>query len=371
MIAVIHAYSRHNAGDGLLVDLTLRRLAGAGVRVEDCVVLSMDPPSFADLPHVVKIGTRGRSADLETATAAVTGAATVLGARVPTLAAGKAARALRDAEAYVAVGGGYLRAGTRTNVIGTAINHLPQLEAAAASGRPSIYLPQSVGPLTGRVGDRVRTLLHRMSSVHLRDDRSMVEVGGGATIHRTGDLAVLELADRLEQVHPQEVPGSPVIVARALTDAPTYHERLRRLAELLGDARWGVQAEGDSTKSDRVFYTDTLHVEPAGRVAELLAGPEPGPVVSVRLHGALQSLLAGVPAVHLGYERKSWGAYADLGLSRWVHSARGFDPELVAAQVRELAVDAGPFWAAVGERAGALRASSEALTDELARRLGR
>src|SRR6185312_11374770 len=142
MIAVIHAYSRHNAGDGLLVDLTLQRLADAGVRIEDCVVLSMDPPSFSDLPHVVRIGTRGRSADVETAKAAATGVATVLGARVPTLAVGKAAKALRDAEAYVAVGGGYLRAGNRTNVIGTAINHLPQLEAAAASGRPSIYLPQ-------------------------------------------------------------------------------------------------------------------------------------------------------------------------------------------------------------------------------------
>ncbi len=131
-----------------------------------------------------------------------------------------------------------------------------------------------------------------------------------------------------------------------------------------------MQAEGDSTKSDRVFYTDALHVEPAGRVAELLAGPEPGPVVSVRLHGALQALLAGIPAVHLGYERKSWGAYADLGLSVGCTARAASIPTEVAAQVRELVADPGPFWAAVRSGPGACGPSSAALTAELARRLG-
>jgi len=67
VIAVIHAYSRVNAGDGLLVDLTMQRLARAGVAPEDVTVVAMDAAAFADLPHVVKLGTSGRRADRETA----------------------------------------------------------------------------------------------------------------------------------------------------------------------------------------------------------------------------------------------------------------------------------------------------------------
>ena len=256
MIAVLHAYSRDNAGDGLLVDLTLDRLRAAGVPADDCVVLALDPPSFGELPGVVGIGTTGRAADLRTARAAAASATTMLGVRVPRLAAGAAARTLRDAAGFVAVGGGYLRAGSRTNRAGVAINHLPQLEAAALSGRPSIYLPQSVGPLAGPIGDRVRTLLHRLSSVHLRDDRSMVEVGASTTVHRTADLAVLRVADRLGDIQTRALSGSTILVARELVGAVGYPLGLRRLASVLGGVRWAVQADGDPTKSDRVFYRD-------------------------------------------------------------------------------------------------------------------
>jgi polysaccharide pyruvyl transferase WcaK-like protein len=370
MIVVTHAYSRHNAGDGLLVDLTLGRLRRAGIDDSDVVVLAMDPDSFPELASVVKVGTAGRSADLETAKAVATSAGTVLGAVVPRLSLGAAAQAVRQADGFVSVGGGYLRAGNRTNQIGTAINHLPQLIAAARSRRPSIYLPQSVGPLAGPVGGQVRRRLHAMTSVHLRDDRSMAEVGAGPNIHRTADLAVLELAETLAGgMTPRELTGGPIIVARDLTDAPTYRDRLLELGAQLADPRWGVQSEGAATKSDRVFY-GKLGVPPAGRVMPLVTGDEPGPVISVRLHGALQSLIAGVPAIHLGYERKSWGAYEDLGLGEWVHSARGFDPALVARQVLELAADPSRFWTAAGTNVPRLQDMSRRLTEELAANLG-
>ena len=145
--------------------------------------------------------------------------------------------------------------------------------------------------------------------------------------------------------------------------------RLYALAERLGRVAWGVQAEGSAGKSDRTFY-ERLGVRADGRVSELLAGPC-GPAVSVRLHGALQSIMSGVPAVHLGYERKSWGAYEDLGLANWVHSARGFDPDLVAAQVRQLQADPAPFWAAIGAQAQHLQDRSAALDTSIARTLAR
>jgi hypothetical protein len=66
--------------------------------------------------------------------------------------------------------------------------------------------------------------------------------------------------------------------------------------------------------------------------------------VSVRLHGSLESLLNGVPSYHLSYERKGFGAYADLGLNRWVANAADFDADEVAATI--LAPDAiRDFWA--------------------------
>lgn len=366
MIAVVHAYSRVNAGDGLLVDLTMQRLARAGVTPDRVTVVALDPASFADLPHVVKLGTAGRRADRETATAVLTGLGAAGGAYAGRRGFGAAAHTLGSAEAFVSVGGGYLRAGNRVNAVGTAINHLPPLIAAARSHRPSIYLPQSIGPLGSRVGARVRHYLAGIDEVHVRDDRSVAELGGLGNVQRTPDLAVLDVAEELtSSIAPREVSGTPVVVARALGNAETYAGRLHALAGRLDGVAWGVQAEGSVAKSDRTFYDD-LGVTPDGRVADLLAG-SCGPVVSVRLHGALQSIMSGVPAVHLGYERKSWGAYEDLGLDRWVHSARNFDPDVVAAQVRELQADPGEFWDAIGKRSAYLQDRSAALDESIAR----
>jgi polysaccharide pyruvyl transferase WcaK-like protein len=363
VIAVIHAYSRTNAGDGLLVDLTLQRLARAGVSRDDVTVVAMDPGSFSDLPHAVKVGTPGRKVDAETLRAAVGGATLMtLGRHAP----GATASALARADAFVAVGGGYLRAGTWVNAMGSAINHLPVLHAAARSGKPSLYLPQSIGPLTGWVGAALRSRLSRLGEVHVRDDRSADELSGLANVRRTPDLAVLDVADQLTGgIEARDVSGTAVLVARALPMPGEYTDRLRTLAELLGGVLWGVQAEGPPAKSDRTFYK-RQDVRPDGRVAELLDSGH-GPVVSVRLHGALQSIMAGVPAVHLGYERKSWGAYEDLGLREWVHSAWAFDPQRVAEQVRRLQKDPTPFWDAVRSRAGYLRDRSGALDESLKR----
>jgi hypothetical protein len=206
-----------------------------------------------------------------------------------------------------------------------------------------------------------------VDEVHVRDDRSLAALGGAPNVHRTPDLAVLDVTDRMAAAPERSADGTPVLVGRALGEAGDYPRRLRALAAALGGVAWGVQAEGSAAKSDRTFY-QALGVPADGRVGELLAG-DCGPVVSVRLHGALQAILAGVPAVHLGYERKSWGAYEDLGLQRWVHSARGFDPAAVAAQVRALQADPAPFWTAVAARVPRLREDSAALDAALAARL--
>ena len=356
MIAVVHAYSRANAGDGLLVDLTLSRLAAVGVPDDDIVLAAMDAASFADLPHVVVVGTPERAANWDTVRAALSGAA-IIGGR------GATASLFEAADALVAVGGGYLRSTGLVNSIGTSVNHLPTLAAVARSKAPSLYMPQSIGPLPGPSGAVVRRLLHRVDEVHVRDDRSAVELGHAAHIRRTADLAVLQVADGLDFSTPRSALGDPVLVARSLPRAPTYRPGLQELAYRLGTVRWAVQSEGSAVKSDRTFY-DRLAVRPRGSLADVLAD-QPGPVISVRLHGALQAVLAGIPAIHLGYKRKSWGAYEDLGIASYVHSARHFDPEVVAHQVETLRQDPSEFWAAIRSRIPFLRAASMALTDSL------
>jgi hypothetical protein len=189
-------------------------------------------------------------------------------------------------------------------------------------------------------------------------------------VRRTPDLAVLEVADELTtSIAPRDVTGTPVVIARGLANADSYPARLQALVAALGGVAWGVQAEGSASKSDRTFY-EALGVRTDGRVPQLLAGPC-GPAVSVRLHGAVQAIRSGVPAVHLGYERKSWGAYEDLGLANWVHSARSFDPLLVADQVHQLQADPTPFWAAIRAQAPRLRDRSAALDESIARTLAR
>lgn len=363
MIAVTHVYSRDNAGDGLLFDLTLARLRAAGANLDQLTIVAMDPGSFSADGRAVGTGTPSRSADLRTLGAGLQGIATAAASALPHIWPNEVARALREADGIVAVGGGYLRAGTCVNRAGTLINHAPQLLFAAHSRVPAFYMPQSVGPLRGATGRFVRRQLHRVSELHLRDDRSLAEVGASPHIHRTPDLAVLQLADEWGHLSPRSSDGSAVLVARRIEDAPEYGPRLHALSRLLDGARWAVQAEGEGSKSDRAFYTQDLDVHPAGRLHALL--DEPGPVVSVRLHGALQAMLLGVPAIHLGYERKSWGAYEDLGLHEWLHPARSFDPSLVARQVRRLQQDPEPFWQAVAEAVPRLRQQSQKLTKSL------
>ncbi|MDQ3993713.1 MAG: polysaccharide pyruvyl transferase family protein [Actinomycetota bacterium] len=370
MVAIIHAYSRRNAGDGLLVDLSLERLRRAGVRVEDCQVFALDTASFSDLPHVHQIGVPGRRPSTAMIPAGAQLAAALLdGATRCRVRLGGLAEVLGQADAIVAVGGGYLRTGDLVSSLGTLLNHVPQLATAARSWAPTIYLPQSIGPLRGPVGSLVARLLRRIDLVCVRDDRSGEELRARVEAVRYPDLAVLQLAERLDSGTWSARDGARVVlVGRELTNGRGYEERLLALSDRLDEVAWAVQAEGLGTKSDLSLY-ERLGIRSDGRLVDLLAGREPGVVVSTRLHGAVQALLAGVPAIHLGYERKSWGAYQDLGLSPYVHDARRFDPAAVEAQARALLAEPSEFWARIEQRRRVLLEASERLTGALRERL--
>jgi polysaccharide pyruvyl transferase WcaK-like protein len=346
VITVLHAYSRSNSGDGLLVDLTMQLLQEA-LPHATLNVIALDAASFDD----------GRVRQFRL----FPGSETPRGeGRRATVQA-----SVKASEGVVAVGGGYLRADGLMSAAKFTVAHLSQLLLASRSSVPAVYLPQSIGPLP--VGLRGPTLaaLSRLSSVHVRDDTSLRFVAGLSNVQRTPDLAVLEIAQawspRVQTgVHPE---GPVVIVARFLPHGDSYRRRLLALRESLPEALWAVQSDGrGNTDSD--FYR-ALDVLPAGRLTKVLSQHPRGVVISVRLHGALQALLAGWPSVHLAYERKGAGAYKDLGLSQWVHDARSFDPSVVRSQVVALSRDPGPMHSRVAESVESLKAQRQGLVEQL------
>lgn len=363
MIALLHAYSDANLGDRLLVELTAQRLRRIGVGPEDTLIVSLDRSSFKGLGVVHSFGTAGRSLSTEVAVASVKSLADVT-STVARRQWTPLSQVLADVDAFVGVGGGYLRAGSIVEQLGVFINHVPQLMGVSRSTRPSVYLPQSIGPLRGPVGSLLRSELAGIDRLMLRDDTSIDEVALPNTT-RMPDLAVLEVADDT----PTPTPPSEtiVIVARSLGSArPAYPAKLRVLAERLdGPVSWAVQAEGADEKSDAVFYRG-LGIEPAGSTKETLESKRPSVVVSVRLHGSIMSLAAGHPTIHLSYQRKGWAAMNDLGLSEWTHDAGTFDAVAVAEQAEELRRDPSRYWDQMHEAGESLRAKSRQLDQDIA-----
>jgi len=365
-VAILHGFSRANSGDGLLVDLTLEALGDAGVPRKDCCVFALDPASFSDLANVE----RAPGEPTAQMSMRLLGAAGEAGLSL--IGQGQLACKLARFDALVAVGGGYLVADRPTRQAGVIVNHLAQLRAAARHSGPTIYLPQSIGPLAGVAGRLTRAALARMDRVWARDDETIRELNL-PNVRRCPDLAVMKLARELTASAPlgaaPPASGAPVIlVGRELPHAPGYPDRLRALQAALPGANWAVQADVSGPRSDQTFYRREGLSPVLGPLAQALQAPG-GPVVSVRLHGAIAALLAGRPAIHLCYERKGWAAFADLGLQEYAHDARNFDPVAVAAQALMLASDPEPFWRKIADTCPGLAAHWTAMVADLSRRI--
>lgn len=337
---ILDGYRRSNAGDGLLVDeaIKLVREAVPGVDVR---LVSMDPSGFPEYPnglHPVS-GPRGRMTPRDLLMRLFTGRPHR-----------DVADAIADADIAVAVGGGYLRAGNVSAGLKSFLSHMVQAPTAKTR-TPYVYLPQSVGPLPPRWIPYGVWRLDRAEAFFVRDDRSAAELGRfGVSTIRMPDLAVVALAAAPDPLRRDAARGRVGLVARALDRRQSaYRGRLEELHRLL-DPEILVQSRG-AGNDDPAFY-QSMAWEGTHRslVSAVEASVTPAVVVSVRLHGALQSILSGVPSVHLSYERKGWGAYEDLGLSEYVHNAWSFDPARVAAQVKELSADARSYWARIDER---------------------
>jgi polysaccharide pyruvyl transferase WcaK-like protein len=336
MLVLLQAYSNGNAGDGLLVEESVRLFKDAGVDPTDVTVAALDSASFSGRPYRIHEFPPGPSK----VRGALVGAASMA---VPNPAL---LDLCRRADAVIGVGGGYLRAGGLDESVTTVVAHLSQIRVAVACGRPSVYLPQSIGPLHGATGKLVTSMVSRLDRVYVRDDKSMQELGYLPNVRRAPDLVAMRIGEQLER--PSLPGGGPiVVVARALKDAAGYVERLTELRRQLPDAIWAVQSSVRD-HDDAAFYEQIGVPGPWPKLSDVLDGPQAGVVVSVRLHGSLTALWRGWPSIHLSYERKGPGAYGDLGVQPYLHEARTFDPAVVASQARELARDSGDFFDALG-----------------------
>lgn len=371
MYVITHVFSRRNAGDGLLVDLTLKACSDAGISSEECTLLALDAESFHDFAHVCQApgepSARVSARSIHAGAVVVANSiSTAIGSRARF---GSAAQLLANAKAIIGVGGGYLVCDSPTRSAGVLLNHLIQLEVASRAVVPTVYMPQSVGPLPGIVGRRVANALRNVDRVYLRDDESISELGSTSNVRRCADLAVLQLARKMNtpdfSVHSGE---NTIIVGRGLPGGGTYSRNIVRLAGLCHNHTWAIQADVLGPRSDRAFY-DRIGVSANRSLADSLAQIDGGVVVSTRLHGAIAALLAGWPAIHLAYERKGWGAYEDLGLEEFVHNARDFDPQLVNNQIRALRADSESFWGRINEKSASLRTQYSDLVEDLRTRL--
>jgi polysaccharide pyruvyl transferase WcaK-like protein len=366
-VVLLHAYDARNRGDGLLVEESLELLGRAGVDSRRCLVVAMRADSFAGMAPTMQypgVGSEGA--------ARLAGAASVGGMAFGAMTGGRLLRSsrlgrvARQASLLVGVGGGYLRASGGRRSVETMAFHLPQLAVAADVETPAIYLPQSVGPLRGPVGEAIKRFLPSLDWLAVRDDRSLEVIPDGCQVVRVPDLAVLAAARSLHDGLQPRRGDRAIVIARDLPGDASYRTSIRLLHRLL-PADWAVHSRALG-QDDGLFY-ESIGVPPAGTSKDLMQRSSIGVVVSVRLHGALQSILAGVPAIHLSYERKGYGAYSDLGITEWMHEASNFDAGLVADQAQALIDDPGPYWQRINDRLPALVEADSSLVERVRRAL--
>ncbi len=357
MILLLHPYSRANRGDGLLVDLALQVIRDALGDVP-VTLLATDADSFSDLPRVFQMPGPVGSTFQKMRSVAGNFTGMVSGALRGQQRLAALDALLPQTKLVVGVGGAYLRAGHLRDSFITAAVQLPQLRWAASCGKPTIYLPQSIGPLKGPMHPLISEPLAKLNRVYARDDRTITELGSPSNMVRCPDMAVLELGKKLPASNDKASYKKVYLVARDIPRTPeirqAYYAKLNALRALLPEAEPLVQSRGRGN-DDAAFYGRMGWNDAIRDVGTALNESGPGIMVAVRLHGALQAMLAGCPTVHLTYERKGFGAYDDLGIAEYLHTAAGFDPATVATQVRALQQGA-PFWSRVAAQQPTLQA---------------
>jgi polysaccharide pyruvyl transferase WcaK-like protein len=352
-ILLQQAYSRKNSGDGLLVDLTCALLTDAFGDELEIEVLANDSESFSDLKLVSQV----QCVDVNFVARTIGSLKVMLYYFLALMRFSKFSYMSKECESsdlIVGVGGGYMRGKGFLDSVKSFINNTSQLYAATRSGKPVFYFPQSVGPYNcGLYHQFVTILFSRISYLYLRDDRSFNEFGVSSA-KRAPDIAVMELAKSVKSIggnfNKDTHSGKVVLVVRSISGEKekkiSYYKKLNYLLEKFNDCEVAIQSIGRGN-DDHKFCCDLFGDSDYRTLTEVLSEGDVSVVISVRLHGALESMIQGVPAVHLSYERKGFGAFSDLGLLPYVKNAYDFDPDEVVRLVEGLLGSQNSYWDSV------------------------
>lgn len=353
-VLLLHAYSPKNSGDGLLVTLAQEAIEQA-LGPSDIRVVASDAEAFQSSTFYqweAKLPNRWNWLPRRLSMLATT----VLGPR-------QEIRALvSGADLIVAVGGGYLRGGSLGAAVKSWGAHYGQLRLAAHEGHKSVYMPQSIGPFKGIYKRAIEKNLAKVHTVYARDDRTVADFKKVTSIKRMPDMAVLELAANSNNGRTENLDGKPIFVARELSRPRGYYELLNAAAAS-DNFEWALQSTGGS--NDDFPLTCRLAGVNPRTLKEILAESQSRIVVSTRLHGALSSLIAGYPAIHLSYERKGWGAYKDLGLGDYVLNARDATLEQIDDLIEQIRSNPQAYWDVIEKNRAEIRVKHESLRTTL------
>lgn len=334
---VLHAYSASNLGDGLLVRETLELIQEACGNNVIITVVASHPETFT-----------GTNATI------INSAPTKGGYRSNYL---KTLWHMDTYDLVVAVGGGYLRAGTMVEATKAALIHGPQLLAASLRTRKAVYLPQSIGPTRFGTRKLMTFLLSRQRAVWVRDNRSQAQFPL-RNVQRIPDLAILGMQ---RASLPFDARAKTVLSVRYIRGSLT--PPIRVLRGILGEIDSYIQssvASNDDTSAVQELIPHRIF-----SAKELMEDPEEAKVViAVRLHAALMAIAAGHYVIHLAYERKGFGAFQDLGIPEFVFNVNSFDADTVAELAHRLRTDEA-LRAEYHSRVLSTRSSSDAHTAQI------
>jgi polysaccharide pyruvyl transferase WcaK-like protein len=312
---ITNAYSSLNLGDGLLVDESRDIVAEAGFI--PTALLALDPGSFRNSGiHLLNAEASRKRLVLE------------LGLGILPL------NELAIERAF-AVGGGYLRFPNRQVAYKTYLSHMTQLKILSKQGIPFALLPASIGPINF-LKKEVLKILAKAEFIAVRDDKSVLELQEISNVYRFPDLSVLNEIKPISAVSGNWGVG---LILRNL-DFPNWLRDLHRIMQI-ENSYLMIQSSTGSSNNDVKFIIEHFPESEKVTTTEAFLIKRPSLVISSRLHGAIMSIKEGIPAIHLGYERKSFGVYEDLGLSEFCLPANNLDFNLLQGMVSRFQTDRG------------------------------
>ncbi|QOF86327.1 MULTISPECIES: polysaccharide pyruvyl transferase family protein [unclassified Pseudomonas] len=301
-VYLLHAYSSKNSGDGLLVKLSLKQIRNLGV-TEKINIVCLDPESFKG--YINTPGVRILSL-FQYISESIVDIIT------------------RKNSISFGVGGGYLRSSDAKEGLKSLIAHGTQIFLANLKNGKSYYLPQSVGPLKGIPGKLISHLTKKIDLIFSRDDKTITELSSHRNIIRCPDLVAIEILENINTIKPRH-PNCTGLIFRDLPSykkSKTYEKSLKEILNRTISPILLLQSHSRGNNDDK-YYKRTLPDYTAIPVVKLAEDFSPS-VISVRLHGSLESILRGSPSIHLSYERKGFSAYKDLGLEEYVFDSKSF-----------------------------------------------